>query len=315
MSILGLESLPGFSQENLTDIVGKPGVFFSTKFHTTDQQLAKAEKDLGIRFGPQTKLLFKKYPCLYYGTTEFRDLELAVGMTASIFHNDDRLDKVTHLMIGDDGAGNHLCVDSNDNVTWYIHDANPVFQPRKGAPAKLFDYIKWDYQELLKWRKEHPSSEAFDFGITVGADGVGVSMTLPKRCIYVVPGSRVGKIKFGMGREEVRKLYQNKFKEFRKSKFAENTADDFHFQHVFYTKDNKVCAVEVFDIDSIFIGVKPFRWFYKKYVDSKLKENPKYKPQSEILSKEKAIAVDVTSEHKVRSVLFGKPGYFTESKK
>jgi hypothetical protein len=57
----------------------------------------------------------------------------------------------------------------------------------------------------------------------------------------------VGIIKFGMSREEVRDLLGGEYTEFKKSKYSKNTTDDYGSFHVFYTIENKVEAVEIFD--------------------------------------------------------------------
>lgn len=57
----------------------------------------------------------------------------------------------------------------------------------------------------------------------------------------------IGAIKFGMSREELRNLLGNKYTEFRKTKYSKNTTDDYGRFHVFYTEENKVEAVEIFD--------------------------------------------------------------------
>ena len=63
----------------------------------------------------------------------------------------------------------------------------------------------------------------------------------------VVPEKSIGKIEFGMNREDVRALLGDKFEEFKKSELSVNTTDDYGFLHVYYTEDNRVEAVEVFE--------------------------------------------------------------------
>lgn len=57
----------------------------------------------------------------------------------------------------------------------------------------------------------------------------------------------IGNIKFGMDREEVHRLFDEKCQDFKKSKFSQNTADDYGKFHVFYTSENTVKAVEIFE--------------------------------------------------------------------
>ncbi|WP_031555820.1 hypothetical protein [Oribacterium sp. FC2011] len=61
------------------------------------------------------------------------------------------------------------------------------------------------------------------------------------------PNTSVGRIIFGMNRGDVHKLFDVDCKEFKKSKFSKNTTDDYGKFHVYYTEDDKVDAVEVFE--------------------------------------------------------------------
>ncbi|HBB13439.1 MAG TPA: hypothetical protein DCZ76_04095 [Treponema sp.] len=63
--------------------------------------------------------------------------------------------------------------------------------------------------------------------------------------ITIIPYEGIEKVHFGDSRENTRSNLGN-YKEFKKSKFSANTTDDFGFCHVFYTKDNKVDAIEFF---------------------------------------------------------------------
>lgn len=63
--------------------------------------------------------------------------------------------------------------------------------------------------------------------------------------IVVRPLKAVGDIEFGMSRNEVRGIL-GKYREFKKSKWATCTTDDFGYCHVYYDKENKCEAVEIF---------------------------------------------------------------------
>ena len=63
----------------------------------------------------------------------------------------------------------------------------------------------------------------------------------------IKPLESVGKIKFEMNREEVHNLFNEKCTAFKKTKYSKNTADDYGRFHVFYTEDDKVEAVEIFE--------------------------------------------------------------------
>lgn len=71
--------------------------------------------------------------------------------------------------------------------------------------------------------------------------------------IVVTPLKAVGDIEFGMSRNEVRGIL-GKYREFKKSKFSSNTTDDFGYCHVYYDKENKCEAVEIFDDVTVKIG-------------------------------------------------------------
>jgi len=57
----------------------------------------------------------------------------------------------------------------------------------------------------------------------------------------------IGKISFGMKRSELRNEFINKYEEFEKNKFSKNTTDDFGKFHVYYSAEDLVEAVEIFE--------------------------------------------------------------------
>ncbi|QAA31082.1 hypothetical protein [Clostridium manihotivorum] len=65
---------------------------------------------------------------------------------------------------------------------------------------------------------------------------------------YIIkPYDSIGMISLGMSRESVREIFDNKFREFRKNQFSENTTDDFMYCHVYYDTNNICEAVELFE--------------------------------------------------------------------
>ena len=74
--------------------------------------------------------------------------------------------------------------------------------------------------------------------------------------ITIIPYEGIENTHFGDSRETVRASL-GECKEFKKSKFSSNTTDDFGFCHVFYTKDNKVDAIEFFPEANITLMGKP----------------------------------------------------------
>lgn len=63
----------------------------------------------------------------------------------------------------------------------------------------------------------------------------------------LIPLNSVGSIKFGMDRRELCNQFEEEYIEFKKTKFSKNTTDDYGKFHVFYTSDDKVEAVEIFE--------------------------------------------------------------------
>lgn len=128
--------------------------------------------------------------------------------------------------------------------------------------------------------------------------------------IIVKPLERVGSVYFGMNREEVRNILGD-YKEFKKSKFSKNTADDFETCHVFYDLDNNCEAIELFSninikIDEDTILPTKFNEIFKllEKIDEKLEIE-----EDRCTSIKYSIGVYAPNK-KVESVLFGKEGYY-----
>ena len=65
------------------------------------------------------------------------------------------------------------------------------------------------------------------------------------REIIVEPLKKVGDIYFGMSRSQVREI-MGEYKEFKKSRFSKNTADDFNECHIYYDSNNLCQAIELY---------------------------------------------------------------------
>ena len=63
----------------------------------------------------------------------------------------------------------------------------------------------------------------------------------------IKPLISVGPIKFGMSRKDLHDLFEEKCKEFKKTKYSKNTTDDYGRFHVYYTQDDLVDAVDIFE--------------------------------------------------------------------
>lgn len=117
----------------------------------------------------------------------------------------------------------------------------------------------------------------------------------------------INDIKFGMSRDDVRKAFNGKFTEFKKSKFSKNTTDDFGVCHVFYSKDDKCEAVEVFNECHVTIHGKvvfPADIEFVKTVITNLKFDG-----NSYISKDMSIGI-YAPDGQAESILFGAPGYY-----
>lgn len=114
-------------------------------------------------------------------------------------------------------------------------------------------------------------------------------------------------IKFGMEREEVRKVISGNVKEFKKSKFSKTTTDDFGCCHVFYDTDNKCEAVEIFEGINVIVGttvVFPNSIQAAKMVFADMEEE-----DGSYISKSYSVGIYAPSG-KMESILFGRKGYY-----
>ena len=118
----------------------------------------------------------------------------------------------------------------------------------------------------------------------------------------------IGKIEFGMERNQVHQLFVEKCKEFKKSKYSKNTTDDYGKFHVFYTVDNKVEAVEIFDdIEVIMNDVVIFPVLIENsesILGNMTEETGSY------IQTEKSVGI-YAPEKKGESILVGKKGYYS----
>ena len=61
-----------------------------------------------------------------------------------------------------------------------------------------------------------------------------------------------GCVKLGMNRDDIRKCFNNQYKEFRKTPISETLTDDFGNCHVYYKKNNLCEAIELFEGEVLF---------------------------------------------------------------
>ena len=157
-------SLEGLNIPKSDDVV-KIGMSKS-EYMADDKAIKEAETELGFKFGSQTKEFFKKWVGLHFsGGTEYVDtLKQAITYTKSMFEWDDRLKdkKIDRIVVGADGFGNHLCADTNDKLSWYNHDSNPVFDTSETKSMKLFTYIEKEFAEAKERKANKAAKESLD---------------------------------------------------------------------------------------------------------------------------------------------------------
>lgn len=67
----------------------------------------------------------------------------------------------------------------------------------------------------------------------------------------VTPLEGFNDVRYGMSREEVRRILGTPIREFKKTKYSKNTTDDFGMYHIYYDSNNRFEAVEFFEGASI----------------------------------------------------------------
>ena len=117
----------------------------------------------------------------------------------------------------------------------------------------------------------------------------------------------VGKIKFGMTRDDVRNALGLEFKEFKKSKYSKNTTDDFGVCHVFYDEDDKCEAVEIFD--DIGVTVNGLEIFPDNTDNAMVAIKDLVKDDYGLISISQSVGITVEAGKK-EAILFGKNGYY-----
>lgn len=124
--------------------------------------------------------------------------------------------------------------------------------------------------------------------------------------VFAQPLKEVNGIKFGMKREDVRKII-GEAKEFKKSKFSKNTTDDFGYCHVFYDDDDECEAIEIFNNTEVLIDetvVFPINISEIKTIIKDLVED-----EGSFISKSQSIGIYAPNGN-MESILFGNIGYY-----
>ena len=123
----------------------------------------------------------------------------------------------------------------------------------------------------------------------------------------LIPNVSVGKIRFGMKRDELHSLFETKCTEFKKSKYSKNTSDDYGWFHVFYTPDNLVEAVEFFDGVELKLNGKVIFPINTEDIGSAI---PGIEKEGNSFTHiEKSIGIEA-EDSKAESILVGAKGYY-----
>lgn len=124
------------------------------------------------------------------------------------------------------------------------------------------------------------------------------------------PYVSVGTILFGEERDTVRKESSDSFREFKKTKFSQNTTDDFGGYHVFYDGSDKVEAVEVFPGNSVLYRDKNLlRISYAEAVKL-LKDHNCREDEYGFIDSDAGISVYAPDHNQIESVLLFRKGYY-----
>ena len=115
---------------------------------------------------------------------------------------------------------------------------------------------------------------------------------------------------FGCDRETTRKVFGKKYVEIRKNEFSENTMDVYDSFHVFFTKDNRFEAIEIFgDIKVTVNGERIF----PGSVDKAINVLPKLtRDDYGLIDKANSIGITLSQddENEIEAILFGCEGYY-----
>jgi len=127
-----------------------------------------------------------------------------------------------------------------------------------------------------------------------------------------IPLISIGNVFFGEDRRDVRKKL-GEFHEYKKSKFAKATTDDFGFCHVYYDVQNKCDAIEfvVSKSDVIWNGKNLSILNYKDF--EKLVEEHDCEiniDDSGFISKKIQMGVYAPNRENVESILVARDGYY-----
>ncbi len=128
--------------------------------------------------------------------------------------------------------------------------------------------------------------------------------------VIVVPLESINGIPFGADRAVVRKKFGSAFKEFRKSFLSENTTDAYEYCHLFYSKDNRFEAIEIFEPGQVVVNGKNI---FPGTVDDLCEVFHGLKEENgEFLDLTNSVGVTVAEDNNtVEGILFGCKDYYS----
>lgn len=126
------------------------------------------------------------------------------------------------------------------------------------------------------------------------------------KILTIIPKVSVNGIPFGEHREAVRKSFGS-CKEFKKSPFSTNTADDFGDFHIFYDQNNCFEAIEIFEAEVIIDN----KTFFPGTLSNALTAIADLTSEEQDYWESKKQSVGLCApDSQIESVLFGKTGYY-----
>ena len=122
------------------------------------------------------------------------------------------------------------------------------------------------------------------------------------------PTQKIGNLKFGLHRKDIRSIINKQFKEYKKSQLSENTTDDYIDFQIFYNKDDSFVAIEIFDNIELTIDDKvifPNNVENIKIIFPNLVKDD----ENHYIDYDNSIGVEVDNS-KISSILFGCVNYY-----
>ncbi len=122
------------------------------------------------------------------------------------------------------------------------------------------------------------------------------------------PGTSIGPLEFGMDRANVRRALGEKYKPFRKSIFSKSTSDSYGSFHVYYSKENRLVAIEFYEGVEILIDGKvvfPGNLATAETVIKGIEDK-----SGSMISKEMSIGITLSDDDNIEAFLAGCKGYY-----